>query len=79
MDDSFILTVPYNGKNYELNTKFIRLGFIYQFHIGIEGRTFIFERDEEHGYRVIDTAANGKEIDKSLLKAIVDKLSSLQD
>ena len=79
MEESFLLSVPYNGRTHEVTTKFIRLGFIYQFHIGIEDRVLIFERDEERNYKVIDITPNSNRIDKSLLQVIVEKLSSLQD
>lgn len=77
MEDSFILPVSYKNSIHELNTRFVRLGYIYQFHISLEGRTIIFERDEERNYRVIDTTTGGKEIDRAFLQSIVDKLSSL--
>ncbi len=77
MEDSFILSVLYKGQPLELITKFVRLGYIYQFHISLEGRTIIFERDEERNYRVIDTISNGQTIDQGLLQSIIEKLSSI--
>lgn len=78
MDDGFILTVNYNGKIYELETKFVRLGYIHQFHILIDGRTLVVEFDEERNYRVIDTLADtSKPMDTELLEKIVAKVSSL--
>lgn len=77
MEDGFLLPVPYQGETLELDAKFVRLGFIYQFHISVEGRTLIFERDEEQEYRVIDTAASGRETDPRLLEAVVETLKAL--
>ncbi|MET0391481.1 MAG: hypothetical protein ABW019_00015 [Chitinophagaceae bacterium] len=77
MEDGFMLPVPYKGETLELDAKFVRLGFIYQFHISIDGRTLIFERDEEQEYRVIDTAAQGRETDHGLMEAIVGTLKAL--
>lgn len=77
MEDSFILNVSYNGKTEPLQTKLIRLGFTYQFHIGIMGRTLIFERDEERNYRVIDTDSHGKQVDPAFLQAVIDTLSDI--
>lgn len=57
----------YNGQPHDLNTKFIRLGFIYQFHIAVENNTLIFERDEEGKYRVIDANPHGSKADKVFL------------
>lgn len=77
MENSFILSFIHNYKTYNLNTKFIRLGFIYQFHIAVENKTLIFERDEEQQYRVIDTDPKSSEVDKDLLQAIITNLSNI--
>lgn len=77
MENSFILSFDYDNKTYHLNTKFIRMGYIYQFHIVIENKTFIFERDEEQEYRVIDTDPKVKEVDKGLLQTVINNLSKL--
>lgn len=78
MDDGFILKVDYNGKTYELESKFIRLGFIHQFHIHIEDRTLVFEFDEDREYRVMDASeGSSKSIDTGLIEAILHKISTL--
>lgn len=78
MDDGFILTVEYKGKIYELETKFIRIGFVHQFHVHIDGRTLVFEFDEERKYRVIDASGDAsKSMDEGLVESIVQKISSL--
>lgn len=79
MENSFTLSFVHDNKTYNLNTKFIRLGFISQFHIAIENKTLIFERDEEHQYRVIDTDPKGSEVDKDLLQAVISNLSKLHE
>lgn len=79
MENSFTLTFIHNNKTYNLSTKFIRLGFIYQFHIAIENKTLIFERDEEQQYRVIDTDPKGSEVDKALLQTVIANLSNLYE
>lgn len=62
MDDGFVLQVATNGKEYNLAAKFIRIGYIHQFHVDIDGRTLIFEFDEERNYRVIDTSGNNSSL-----------------
>jgi len=79
MENSFILPIVYDNKTYNLNTKFVRLGYIYQFHIAIENSTLIFERDEEGHYRVIDTNPAGTKVDKEFLQAVISNLSKLHD
>lgn len=77
MEDSFIPIVGHKGKTEELQKKLIRLGFTYQFHIGIMKRTLIFERNEERNYRVIDTDSRGKQIDQDFLQAVINTLSDI--
>ena len=77
MEDSFILNISHNGKTEQLQTKLIRLGFTYQFHISIMERTLIFERDEERNYRVIDTDSHCKQVDPDFLQAIIHRLSDI--
>jgi hypothetical protein len=79
MENSFIFSFVHDNKTYNLNTKFIRLGFIYQFHISIENKTLIFERDEEQQYRVIDTDPTGPKVDKGFLQAIIANLSRIHE
>ncbi len=79
MENGFILSFVYNNKKYNLNTIFIRFGYIYQFHISIENSTLIFERDEEQQYRVIDSSPEGTKVDKDFLKAVIANLSKLQE
>lgn len=79
MENSFILSFVHNGKSYDLNAKFIRLGFIYQFHIFIENGTLIFERDEQEHYRVIDTNPLGTKVEKDFLQAVINNLMKLQE
>ena len=77
MGNSFILSFVYNNKTYNLNTKFVRLGYIYQFHIAIENSTLIFEKDEEQQYRVIDPNRGITKVDKDFLQAVINNLSKL--
>ena len=77
MENSFILSFVHNDKTYNLNTKFIRLGYIYQFHIAFENNTLIFEKDEEQQYRVIDSNPGGTQVDKEFLQTVITNLSKL--
>lgn len=78
MDDGFILMIEYKGKSYELETKFVRIGFIHQFHVHIDGRTLVFEFDEERNYRVMDASGNAsRPMDAELIEAIVQRIFSL--
>lgn len=76
MSESFDLPIYYNGKDYSVEAKFIRLGYIHQFHVNIEGTTLIIEFDEKRQCRIIDPSGNSS-IDKELIQVLVDKISML--
>jgi len=79
MENNFILSFVHSNKTYHLNTKFIRLGYIYQFHIAIENNTLIFQRDGEQQYRVIDANPTGSKVDTDFLQAVISNLSKLHE
>ena len=57
---------------------FQRVGYIHQFHVQLDGQTLIVEFDEERNYhRVIGESLGNSEVDQSFLKALVEKVSSL--
>lgn len=77
MEEGFKLNVSYKDKEYELETKFVRIGYIHQFHVSIDNSTLIFEFDEERNYRVIDAGNSARQFDSGLIEMIVQKISSL--
>jgi len=77
MEEGFKLNVSYKDKEYELETKFVRIGYVHQFHVCIDNSTLIFEFDEERNYRVIDATNSAKQLDNILIEKIVEKISSL--
>lgn len=81
MDDVFTLNIQYKGKEKQVEAKFIRLGYIHQFHVSVDDMTLIFELDEERNYRVInaDPSMTGKYIDPLLVEAIMRGISALHD
>lgn len=74
MEQKFTLSFEHKKKQYDLEAKFVRLGYIHQFHVSIEGCTLIIEFDEERNYRVIENS--GKPFDQEFLQALVNKISS---
>lgn len=77
MTESIILPVPYLGTTHEFPLELVTLGYTYQLHILVEGRTLIFEKDEDREYRVIDASGDANHIDKALINAIISTLDSL--
>ncbi len=78
MESSFTLPFEFNGKKYETEAVFIRMGFVHQFHVQLNEHRLIIEFDKERNYRVINAeGAKDTNIDPEMLKALVDKVSSL--
>ena len=77
MDNVFNLSFSHDGKQYDLEAVFQRVGYVHQFHVQLDGRTLIVEFDEERNYRVIGESSGNSEVDQSFLKALVEKVSSL--
>lgn len=81
MDDLFTISFSHKGRQYDLDTKFVRVGYVHQFHVQLDERMLIFEFDEEREYRVIDASSQQrsslKKIDAELVKMIVDGISAL--
>lgn len=81
MDTNFTISVEHDGQQREYQAKFIRIGYIHQFHVDVEGNSLIIEFDEERDYRVINSnpAKTDLSLPQELLLAIVRKISALHD
>ena len=77
MNETIMLPIGYRGVTREWPLTIVPLGYTYQLHIQVEGRTLVFEKDDEGEYRVIDAAHHDGHIDKGLVAAIVDTLRAL--
>ncbi|QRR00058.1 hypothetical protein [Dyadobacter sandarakinus] len=78
MNETIMLPVDYQGETIELPLNIVTLGYTYQLHIQVQGRTLIFEKDDEGQYRVIDLSGSGPDhVDKHLITAILETLQGL--
>ncbi|MDR6806834.1 hypothetical protein J2Y45_004026 [Dyadobacter sp. BE34] len=77
MNETIMLPVEYLGASHELPLTIVPLGYTYQLHIEVEGKTLIFEKDDQGEYRVIDTANNSGAVSKGFVAAIVATLQAL--
>ncbi|PSL31467.1 hypothetical protein [Dyadobacter jiangsuensis] len=77
MNETIMLPVDYQGASLELPLTIVPLGYTYQLHIEVEGKTLIFEKDDQGEYRVIDTQHDTGTISKGLVAAIVATLQAL--
>lgn len=78
MEHLFELPVPYKGQELTFNGRLVAFGYIYKFYLMIEGYEYIFERDDEHNYRMLTVDNHlGKPLDITLIEAIISVLQSL--
>jgi len=77
MNETIMLPVEHMGTTYDLPLTIVPLGYTYQLHVQIEGKTLILEKDDLGEYRVMDMSGNSKKVDKSFIAAIVATLQSL--
>ncbi len=77
MNETIMLPVEYQGTSHELPLTIVPLGYTYQLHIEVEGKTLIFEKDDQGEYRVIDAGHDRGAVSKGLVAAIVATLQAL--
>lgn len=78
MNEPIPLPVKHLGVSYEFPLTLVKLGYIYQLHIEVNGHVLIFEKDDAGEYRVISSVGEQKSIDKSLITSIIATLEELQ-
>ena len=81
MNEPSVLSVFYQGKEYEFNALFERWGYTHRIAVLIDETTYTFEPDEEGGYRALAHAEPSEAANLNnpgLLGAIADKLAKLK-
>lgn len=78
MEHYFELPVSVNGEERSFKGRLVTFGYVYKFHIVVDGQELIFEKDDEQEYRVL-SEGNAKEkiIAPALIQAIVTALENL--
>ncbi|SEJ38922.1 hypothetical protein SAMN05216327_109191 [Dyadobacter sp. SG02] len=77
MNETILLPVDYLGEVLEVPLTIVPLGYTYQLHMQVEGKTLIFEKDDQGEYRVINTARDTDGVSKDFVAAIVATLQAL--
>lgn len=77
MSESFTISFTYAGKRYDIEGKFVRIGYIHQFHLNVLNTPLIVEYDEERNYRIINPEGSSAKIDSGLLEELVQTISKL--
>ncbi len=78
MEEPFILSVPYKGKEHDYEARLEVRGYTHRFVVQMEETEVWFERDEEGAYRALlppDTPEKtASRLDRDLLAAIAEQI-----
>ncbi|MCF0069322.1 hypothetical protein LZD49_02490 [Dyadobacter sp. CY261] len=77
MNEPILLPIEYSGTTHDLPVTIVPLGYTYQLHVDLGGKTLIFEKDDQDKYRVIDQSGEHSRIDRGFVAAIVNTLDAL--
>ena len=81
MDEQFTISIFNDGSEHIYEARLVTLGYTHKFLIVINGMEVVYEPDEERNYRAILSEADQakvKESDVELIKAVGDKIQSIQ-
>ena len=79
MEDSFIVPILYNGKEYNFEASLVKFGFTYRIQVTIEGVEVLFEPDEERNYRVmLADPDSAQKLDTGLVEAVLREIESIK-
>lgn len=75
MEHYFELPLNYRGEERVLKGRLVTFAYNYKFYIVVDGKELVFERDDEHNFRVVSTEAHYETgIDQGLLACIIEAL-----
>ena len=79
MEDSFIITVTYKGKDRDFEAELLQMGYTHKFHVIVEEIDLYFERDEERNYRaIVEEGVSSRRLpDMELIKLIAEKIEAI--
>ncbi len=80
MEHFFELPVVYKEEELTLNGRLVTFGYTYKFYIVIDGREFIFEKDDEQQFRMLSSeGVSENHIDNRLIETVIHALEKLMD
>lgn len=77
MEHFFELPVPYKGEELLLKGRLVTFAYSYKFYVVVNGHELVFERDDAHQFRVLNTQDHPVEIDRELIEQIIMMLQKL--
>ena len=78
MNEPFILSITYQGREHEFRARLERWGYTHRIAVLINDTTVTFEPDEEGGYRAL-SIDNSAAVPSEILHALACKLAKLID
>jgi hypothetical protein len=80
MDESFTIDVSLNEQEYSFDARLVAIEYIHKFIVMVNAMEVMYEPDEERHYRAIihdKQQSSIKDKDKELIKAVGDKIESI--
>lgn len=80
MNEPFIITVSYQGREHEFKARYERWGHSHRIAVLIDELTFNFEPDEEGGYRALLNSEHSLKVNSfelQMLQTVAEKLAQL--
>ncbi|MCH5720043.1 hypothetical protein [Niabella hibiscisoli] len=75
MEHYFELSLNYRGEERILKGRLATFAYSYKFYIVVDGKELVFERDDEHNFRVVSTEEHYENgVDAELLTRIIEAL-----
>ena len=62
MEEPFILTIDYNGREYTFEARLAAIGYTHKFYVVVNGKEVVYEPDEERKYRAILSGADQEKV-----------------
>ncbi|WP_118975715.1 hypothetical protein [Taibaiella koreensis] len=79
MEHFFDLLISYKQQELLLKARLVTFAYTYKFFVIVDGIELVFERDDEHSFRVLSPQVTRNEMaDKELAEKIIDALELVQ-
>lgn len=81
MDEPFILTIQYDGREYTFEARLAVIGYTHKFYVNVNGKEVVFEPDEERKYRAILSVVDQEKVtdqERGMIQAIAARIEEIR-
>jgi len=81
MDEPFILTIQYDGREYTFEARLAVMGYTHKFYVVVNGKEVVFEPDEERKYRAILSGVDQEKVthqDRGMIREIGRRIEEIR-